>query len=405
MNKKKIAVIGGGASGLLSALAAARSGANVTIFEANDKLGKKILATGNGKCNISNIDMDARWFHTNLPVFVEKSLLQFSTKETIRFFNSIGIYTKVKNNGVYPITEQSSTVLDALVFAIQRNGIEVITNTWVHDIKKTDGKYFVEHNTTAFDRIIIATGLFAGAHSKAAEEIYHQLIEKNYKTFSILPALCGFKCEETYYKNLHGIRVFCRIRSYSNSNFLEEESGELQLTKYGVSGIPIFQLSSNISREIEQSNAVTLRIDYIPFIEADKVQETIKERMELFQNASIYEFLNGVVHHGILLQALKQLDISQDSKINMLPLKKILSIFNLLKNWETKIVSSNDYGQAQVCTGGVDLEEINHYFQTKKDENIYIIGELLNVDGICGGYNLQWAWTSGQIAGTHAALN
>ncbi len=405
MDKNNIAVIGGGASGMMASITAARSGAKVTLFEAQEKIGRKILVTGNGRCNLSNVTMNASFYKNDDMNFIESCMSCFSTKETMLFFESIGVLLKEKNGGLYPVTENASTILDALRFALNRYHVTVKCDSMIKEILKKDGNFFVSECSTKFQKVIIATGLFAGKKTepakygiKIAEQYGHHIIK-------ILPALVQLRCEGSYFKSLAGVRTVASIQSFSNDQFMEEVEGELQLTDYGVSGIPIFQLSSKISKELDLQKTITLRIDFIPWIKKDDFSSFFTSRLQVFPNATMEEFTNGIVNKKIIQEALKKTRISMKELVTNISEKKLLSFMNILKNWNVLVLKTNAFEQAQVCTGGISLKEITPFFESKQEDNIYYIGEMLNVDGMCGGYNLQWAWTSGSIAGSHAALS
>jgi len=405
MDTLNIAIIGGGASGMMAAITAARSGANVTLFEANDRIGKKILVTGNGRCNLSNANINSSYYKSDDKAFIDSCISCFSTKETIVFFQSIGVLLKEKNGGLYPVTETASTILDALRYALARYQVRIECNSRIESIQKADDYFLISDNSTKFHKVIVATGLFAGKHTNAAKYGVEIAEKSGHHITKILPALVQLRCEGTYFKHLAGVRTNCSISSYSNNTFLESSEGELQFTDYGVSGIPIFQLSSMISRELDTNHAVTLRIDFIPWIEKENFASFLTSRLKVMSDSSMEEFTNGIVHKKILQEALKINQISLKEFAKDTSEKKQISFMNLLKNWNIKVIKTNAFEQAQVCTGGISLKEITPFFESKKEKNLYFIGELLNIDGLCGGYNLQWAWTSGSIAGSHAALS
>jgi predicted Rossmann fold flavoprotein len=405
MDMNNIAIIGGGASGMMASITAARSGAKVTLFEANDRVGKKILVTGNGRCNLSNMKMDSLFYESDDVSFVNSCINNFSTKETILFFESIGVLTKEKNGGLYPVTDTATTILDALRFALKRYQVSIKCNSKIKEICKKNDRFLITGCKTEFNKVIIATGLFASKNTEAAKygvEIAEQL---GHSIIKILPALVQLRCEGTYFNNVAGVRTNCSIRSFSNDTFLEQAKGELQLTNYGVSGIPVFQLSSRIARELYSKNNVVLRIDFVPWIVKEDIASFVSSRLLLMNDSTIEEFMNGIVHKKIIQVALNTNNISLNEPLKNISEKKLISVINLLKNWNIKVIKTNSFEQAQVCTGGIPLKEISPFFESKTEKNIYFIGELLNIDGICGGYNLQWAWTSGSIAGSHAALS
>lgn len=405
MKMNNIAIVGAGASGMVAAISAARSGAKVTIFEANDRVGKKILVTGNGRCNLSNLNMDATHYYSDDLRFVSSVLERFSTDETIQFFQSIGVIVKEKNGGLYPVTESAATVLDALRFALERYDIKVKTDFTVKKIKKIKDKFQVNEFEELFDKVLISTGLYAGKKVEQAKQGIQIAKEYCLDIKKILPSLIQLQCKGDYFKQISGVRTTAEVSAYADGEFLKSDLGEVQLTNYGVSGIPVFQVSSEVSRALNEKKDVTLRIDFLPWINKENLESFIKNRKLLMTDATFEEFTNGILHKKILMVALKSKNIKLEQSIQEVSDKKMIAILKLLKNWEIHVVKTNAFDQAQVCTGGVMTNELTPFFELKKEENMYFIGEIINVDGICGGYNLQWAWASGAIAGSHAALS
>lgn len=405
MKMNNIAIIGAGASGMMAAISAARSGANVTLFEANDRVGKKILVTGNGRCNLSNVDMNAKYYYSDDLRFVTKTLERFSTDETVQFFKSIGVLSKEKNGGLYPVTESAATVLDALRFSLERYQIKVCCDHSVNKIKKINQQFKIDEYEELFDRVIVSTGLFAGKNTKQAKYGMNFANELKLQVKKPLPSLVQLYCKGEYFKQLAGVRTTAKISAHANDELIKSDLGELQLTNYGLSGIPTFQLSSEVSRALEEKKNVSIRIDFLPWIENEEILSFIKNRKVLMPEASFEEFTNGILHKKIIMVAIKTKNLKLDQKISSCAEKKIIALFNLLKNWEIEVIKTNTFEHAQVCTGGILTSELTPFFELKKMNHVYVIGELINVDGMCGGYNLQWAWSSGAIAGSHAALS
>ena len=212
-------------------------------------------------------------------------------------------------------------------------------------------------------------------------------------------------CKGDYFKQISGVQTTVQLAAYANDEFIKSDFGELQLTNYGISGIPTFQLSSEVSRALEAKKKVSIRIDFLPWIKNEEVASFVNTRRELMPEASFETYTNGILHRKILIVALKSKKINFEDKIETYSEKQIIALFNLLKNWEIEVYKTNSFEYAQVCTGGLMTKELTPFFELKKMNNIYFIGEIVNVDGMCGGYNLQWAWSSGALAGSHAALS
>lgn len=418
----RVVIIGGGASGLAAAVSATQNGAEVTILEHKDRIGKKILMTGNGKCNLTNVsDYHGKYFSSN-----EKSLEKiyntfecFGSDKTIEFFENIGLYTKEKKDGgIYPISEQASCVLDVLRTECQHNNVNILTDCEIIEIDNSKGIIKVSFNQQVyeekasssknkriirqlvredkkvleFDKLILATGGKAasvsgsdGSGYKLAKKLGHSVIEP-------LPALVQLKCDGDYFKSISGVRVQADLELFVDSKFETQEQGELQLTDYGISGIPVFQFSRIVSRAIFEGKVCKVKINLIP---------DMKKNIDLdkFKYKTVEEFLCGFVNKKIANLICRKNEISLNCTIEMVGKDKVMKCIKQLKEFWVVVTGDNSFDNAQVCSGGVSLLEVSENFESLKAPNVYLIGELLDCDAICGGYNLQWAWSTGIIAG------
>ncbi|MBQ9142153.1 MAG: aminoacetone oxidase family FAD-binding enzyme [Lachnospiraceae bacterium] len=411
--KRKVAIIGGGAAGMTAAITAAREGADVTIYE-HLRLGKKILATGNGKCNLSNLDMTAECFHSSDRNKVEYCLRRFGTKQTISFFESMGLCIKDKNGYLYPLAEQAAVVLQVLETELERQNVQVIYDEKVQQIcaleKARLGRRVLvktEKGKAFYDAVILACGSKAAPKTGSDGSGYDLAKELGHRIQPVLPSLVQLKCNDSFCKALAGIRSDAEIHIYDGQKKLFTEQGELQLTDYGISGIPVFQLSGAVNRYLYQNKKAELvaRVDFLPTFSDKEYIHFTKRRLHSFgDNRSVGEFFHGMLNQKLMQQLVKLAGLKPEQAVNKADKAKLQKVFALCRGLEFHISGSNGFDNAQVCTGGVDMREVTDDLESVYVKNVYFAGELLDVDGRCGGYNLQWAWTSGSITGIAAAL-
>lgn len=444
---KKIVIIGGGASGLMAAITAAHKGAYVTLIEHKDRVGKKILMTGNGKCNLTNMSDIHGKYYGNDSNRIYEILEKYTAEDTRAFFRQIGLYTKEKRDGgVYPVSEQAASVLDALVTEAKYSGVSILTDTEVLEVipERDGGTVLVEttikekvseakgkkgnsnkksgpkmvaigtkKNKLYYDNLIIATGGQAAAVSGSDGSGYRLAKKLGHSLIKSLPALVQLKCEGDYFKIIAGVRAQAALTLYVDDKIEAKEEGELQLTDYGISGIPVFQFSRIVSRAIYEqqvgfrktkSDLIIVMIDFLTYLSQMDIDEFMKTR-ESFGHKTVEEFLGGLVHKKLATLVCHICKWNEDTTIGSLSDKEFMTCFTLLKNFKVVVSGTNSYDSAQVCCGGIPLEEIRDTMESLKCPHVYFAGEILDCDGICGGYNLQWAWTTGRIAGECAAIH
>lgn len=402
---KKVAIIGGGASGLLAGIMAARQGADVVILEGNDRVGKKILVTGNGKCNFTNLLLTEECYFTNEPNILKTVLEQFGVRDTVAFFENLGLAVKNRNGYLYPVSEQAATILDLLRLEVERLGITVLLEHKVKEIKKVKETFILQTQSgrAEYDKVIIACGGKAapktgsdGSGYQLAEKLGHTIVQP-------LPALVQLRCEESYFKSIAGVRMESRVTLVVNGKKEDSDIGELQLNDYGISGIPVFQISRNAAIALAEKKRVQVEIDLLPWLLEEKIADFIKNRLAGNKDKTAEEFLFGILHKKIIVMLLKQSRMSGNKKASEYTAKEWIAYINTWKRWLVTVKSTNPFENAQVCSGGVDLKEVQTNMESKLVKGLYFAGELLDVDGKCGGYNLQWAWSSGYVAGVNAA--
>ncbi|NLG04852.1 MAG: aminoacetone oxidase family FAD-binding enzyme [Clostridia bacterium] len=402
----EVGIIGGGASGIMTAIIAARNGHHVTILEHNNRIGKKILATGNGRCNFTNMDMNTSFYHGEDVTFAGKILNQYNHLDTIRFFTELGLYSKNKNGGLYPYCEQASAVLDVLRMEAARLHIHLIVEVHVTDIKKED-RFCVscqdaKHNMKKlfFDKVVIAAGSQASNVQGSDGSGYELLKKLGLTVRKPLPALVQLQSDETYFKSVSGIRCDARLKLLVDQQVIHNERGELQLTAYGISGIPVFQLSSEAARALDEKKEVRVVIDFMPDLESvDDMKLFLENRIRQNPEKICEELFLGLFHKNIGQLLLKLCGIRGNVKSISLTPEQCTDLSKRIKQFDVPISATNPFDQAQTCSGGLKTSELSETLEVKKIKGLYVTGELIDIDGACGGYNLQWAWSSGMVAG------
>lgn len=383
----KVLVIGGGAAGLTAAIFASKAGAKVTVLEHENKTGKKILTTGNGKCNITNLIMNEDCFYGNKN-FIRAVLNQFDENDAINFFKEIGIYTKDKNNYIYPLSEQASTVSNRLREVCEKLGVKIKTNNYITDIKKSGDKFAVDYGfEDVFDKVILATGGKSfpatgsdGSGYEIAKKFGHKIIDTE-------PALTALVCEKSELNKASGVRVKAQV-TLDDTHY---DIGEVQIADYGISGIPVF----NISRFAKIGS--TLLLDFMPEYSLEELIKILYELANMNSSFNLIQILNGLINEKLANAVLEKCNLKKNDDITN---KNINLIACTLKSFKLTVKQKKGFDFAQVTMGGVDTNEINsETMESKIVSGLYFVGEIIDIDGRCGGYNLQFAWSSGAIAG------
>lgn len=397
MEKKRVCIVGGGAAGMMAAIIAAREGAAVTVLEHNEKTGKKILATGNGRCNLTNLYQDASCYHSQERNLAWEVLEQFDVQKTIRFFSELGIYTKNKNGGLYPSSMQASSVQELLEMEARYRKVKIKCREHVTGIQVLQEAakpvFQVKTETWSYeaDAVILACGSKASAIEGADGSGYTLAKSLGLKVIKPLPALVPLKGKGTYFAKWAGTRVEGKVILKAGAQILDTAEGELQLTDYGISGIPVFQLSSQAAWLLDSGVPVSVELDFLPDFDEKGLEEFLKRRENACPYKTQRELLTGLLPK-------KLADVLSEGKTDR------KTLVQRIKRFAVEIKGTKAFDMAQVCSGGVSLTEINpKTMECRKIPGIYLAGELLDTDGICGGYNLQWAWSSGACAGYAAS--
>ncbi|MCI8750179.1 MAG: aminoacetone oxidase family FAD-binding enzyme [Lachnospiraceae bacterium] len=410
MENTDILVAGGGAAGIMAALTATENGkGKIFIIEKMGQLGKKILATGNGKCNYTNYYQAKECYRGNDVSFAWKALQKFGYKETISLFKSYGIIPYDRDGYVYPLPGQASCVRDILERELKSTKVvinkeEKITDVSIHRKNgRQDGFIVVTGNNKYFtQKLIIATGGKAGAVHGSDGSGYSLAKSLGHSVITPFAALTSCIICGKYTKDWAGVRTKGTVRAYnSKGKLLCENTGELQFVAQGISGIPVFQVSRYISEEIVKGRKPYLTIDIMPLYSEEEIIASLLCRKK--KNGSIGDIFTGMLHNKLAAALLKFCDISIKRQAAGLTKDEASHIAAVMKNWRLEVKDTGGFEKAQVTGGGIPASEINaETMESKICPGLYFAGEVIDVDGICGGYNLQWAWTSGYIAGNAA---
>ena len=407
--KHTVAVIGGGASGMTAALCAAKGGAAVCIYEKNDRVGKKLLATGNGKCNFTNLLLEENSYNGGGKEQIHKILESFSPRDCIAYFESMGMLTKEKNGYLYPASEQASTVLDLLRMQLGFYGVCVKADCEIVRLCEENGEYrlfgYRDGNKESFsaEKVIIAAGSIAGNQNNGRSDPYGLLRTLKLPLVPVAPALVQLCCGEAYLKAVAGVRLQACISLCIDGKPVCRETGEVQLTDYGVSGIPVFQLSRFAAYGLLEKRKVQVHINSLPGFTDEAYKSFRKNRRIQNGEQSAEEYFLGICHKKLIQLWLKLSGIRPGEKAKDIPKEKMEAMFGYFRDFPLTVEKTNSFSQAQVCAGGLAMEAVDENLQLHRYPGVYVTGELLDVDGRCGGYNLQWAFASGYTAGTHAA--
>lgn len=385
----KVVIIGAGASGLVCGIVAARRGNNVIILEKN-KVGKKILVSGNGRCNYFNDDFSIDHYRSNNIDILNKYINDDNKNKVLEFFSSIGIVPRINNGYYYPYSNTSTSILNSLLVELKRLNVKII-NEEVIDI--VDNRVITNNNEYISDKIVLATGSLASLKD-TFNFGYDYLTKIGHKITKLSPALVQLVGNDNY-TDWAGIRCDAEVSMYEDGNYIDRQFGELQLTNYGLSGICIMNLSGRISKGLN-NHKEEIRINFIPFI--GDLNKYLEERNNEIKDRTIIELLESIINYKLLYFILKKSKIKDNCKYNELNNKEKELLINNLVNFNVEIVDTKGISNAQVVSGGLRLDEVDN-FESRIKPNLYIAGELLDVDGDCGGYNLGFAWLSGIIIG------
>lgn len=405
-------IVGGGASGLMSAIVAKDFGLDVAIIESTDRIGKKILVTGNGRCNISNKNIIYPYlnFHSKNNNFFQEALNSFSVKDTESMFLSLGLpIIELENGKMYPKSLQASSVVDIFRMAIEDKNIPLYANCQINSINKK--KNFILHtNNSDYEsfscsKLILSCGGKSasktgsdGSGYKLGKSLGHSIIDP-------LPGIVQLKLDYPYLKALSGIKFDGSASILINDELIRTDTGEILFTDYGISGPPILQLSSYASKALYDNSKVTIRVDMFPSERKEDLENFFSSHFSIFSYREISYALIGIINKKLISTILKDIGINDiHLPCSNVDWKYISKLINKFKKWDFNCIDTNGFSNAQVTVGGINTNEVNNLtLESKLVKNLYFCGEILDVHGDCGGYNLQWAWSSGYLAAKSAA--
>ena len=399
---KKVVVIGAGASGLTAAIALKRRDIDVTIIEKNNQVGKKILVTGAGKCNYFNDDFRSCYFTSHYKEELEKIITEENVEDTKQFLSSLGIVPKIKNGYYYPNSLKAVSIQNSLLTEVKNLQIPILYNTTVVEIKKDEHFLLTtKEQVIEAEYVLVATGSKAYYDTEEPSTILRSLEDLGHTITPIYPGLVQLKAEGNYFKEWAGIRLDAKL-TFKNEHTIKEVTGEIQLTDYGISGICTLILSNTLVPLLKEKKQ-TITINFLDSLHIHSIKEAqnyLEDRNANLADRTLDELLDTILDYKLAILFLKLSKIPLHTKLKEIKKEKWETFLTYLVSFPITITSSKSYKNAQICLGGVSLGEVNtKTMESKKIKNLYVIGEALDVNGECGGYNLGFAWLSGLLAG------
>ena len=404
---KKIAIIGAGASGIICAIFCARAKCKVEIFEQNEKCAKKILVSGNGRCNISNKNLSINDYFSNTPFFVEEALKSFGFKEFEKFASEIGILLETKDDGrVYPLSNEAKGVASILLHYAQSLGVVIHTNTKITDIQKDFSLISDNKTFNGYSAVVVATGSKAASHLGGNDDGHIFAKKFSHSIIPTYPSLVQFHLDSTLHTKMSGAKLNAQVTLLINNKVDSTCEGDVLFTKYGVSGFAILDLSQRASVALMNYERVGISINLLPNFNAQKLSAHLLKTAQNMPEFLLLDILSGLVPVKIAQGLLQDLDISNDAKANQLHTKLSKKISNTMLNWRFAVKDTHGFRHAEVSGGGVDASEINpKTMESLKQKNLYFCGEVLDVLGRRGGFNFAFAWASGYLASKNITRN
>lgn len=397
-----IGIIGGGASGMAAALAAAENpDAEIILLERQARVGRKLQATGNGRCNLTNLHASEGGYHGDEPGFAKYAISQFDPEKTLNWFRILGLFTVAEESGrVYPYSDQANSVLDVLRFALEKPNITVKLGFEVEKVKKTASGFRIEskEETLECDKLIVACGGLAGTKLGGTMSGYKLLRSLGHRCTKLRPTLVQLKSGWNGIAALKGVRANCRAAIFRDRLLHAESTGEIQFTEYGISGPVVFEISRDAC---QRTGEWLCRLDFLPDISEEILTQELLRRRET--NLPVSELLTGILHNRLGRVVTQAVGISGYVPVKQLEEQELAEVSRAVKNFDITLTEPMGMDSAQVTAGGIVTKEFDETtMESRIVPGLYACGEVLDIDGDCGGYNLQWAWSSGRLAGEHA---
>jgi len=396
-----IAIIGAGASGLVAAIVASRRGAKVCVYEKNNKIGKKVLATGNGRCNVTNQNIKTSNYHGKNPSFVNSSLNHFNTSTCKEFFSELGVELIEGQKGrLYPRSLQSSSIVELLVFECKRLGVEFFINTKVDKITKKGDIFclYVEEKSLHVNKVLVATGGLAMPTLGSCDSGYEFAKSFGHSIVPTHPSLVQLVCKEDL-KSISGVKVEGSIEVFEDGQSKTFASGDILFTNYGISGSAVLDISRVVSRSLLYKRDLHVKIDLLPEFSKEQLKNLLKKRQKYSNGKSVAVWLDGFINSKLARFIEKFLHVKNADDLNN---KELTKLVYALKNITLHVNDTKGFKTAEVTAGGVNTDKINpQTMESKLQKGLFFSGEVLDIDADCGGYNLHWAWASGISAGNN----
>ncbi len=397
-----VGIIGAGASGMAAALWAAQNpNVQVILLERQARVGRKLQATGNGRCNLSNVNFHIAHYHGENPSFTQQVFSQFGVEDTLNWFASLGLCTITEPTGrIYPYSDQANSVVDVLRLALEKENISLRLGFEVEKIKTSKEGFSVESKEESLlcNRLIVACGGLAGTKLGGTMAGYKLLSKIGHRSTKLRPNLVQVQSRWKALPSLKGVRANCNIEILHNGEVFAQSMGELQFTEQGLSGPVIFEVSRDVCAA---SGTWIARMDFLPQWDDEKLMAHLQARVD--RNYPVEELLTGVLHNRLGRVLTQSAGIKGKTHCKDLSQRELVELCRCVKALEVELTEPMGMDSAQVTAGGVLTDDFDPYtLESKKVPGLYVCGELLDVDGDCGGYNLQWAWSSGYVAGINA---
>jgi len=395
-------IVGAGAAGLAAGITAARGGKKVTILEANDAPGKKILVSGNGRCNIGNRRIDPRRYHSTDPAFVEAVLNSYDTSVIQRFLESLGLVLEEEEAGkLFPLGRKASTVVRLLTAECQRLNVELVTACRVTAIQKTAEGFRLEttQGVYAAQKLLLAAGSPAAPQLGGSNGIMLLARGLGHTLIPPRPALAALESEASWFRRAAGVKLPARITLRTDGEERAQREGDLLFTDYGVSGLAVLDISREVSLRLAAWESCELNIDLLPRLSREKLEHLLLGRIDAERNLPLVLWLEGILHPKLVPIILERAKLGAGSEAS-LHRKALKKLVYTLKHLTLPVSAVRDFRYAEVATGGIDVRDVNpRTMESLKTPGLYFAGEILDVDGDRGGFNFHWAWTTGMKAG------
>ena len=400
-----IAIIGGGASGLAAALAARESLENtVTVYERQNRVGRKLLATGNGRCNLTNRNASPDDYHGRDAAFACPALYRFGPEKTLEWFASLGLITRTEPSGrVYPLSDTAGSVVDVLRLALEARGGSIQCGAPIARAEKRDGRFLLTGplgEQFACDRLIVACGGAAGARVGGVQDGYRLLASFGHGCTELRPSLVQLKTENTWTRSMKGVRTQAAVSLERDGAVLARARGEVQFADYGLTGPAIYDISRAASL---QGAGATVCLRLLPELDKVYIIQYMSGKRDSFPDHKAENLLSGVLHNTIARTVLRRAQIPLEARLWALSDAALEQIADTLERFQLPLMGTLGFEDAQVTAGGVETDGFDaQALESRLVPGLYACGEVLDVDGDCGGFNLQWAWSSGRLAGLAA---